>query len=242
MEPTRRARNRIRAVGGGVAVLALGAAAALAGGAAQEPAGAAPNPISRGERSATITLDADDGSYRVRNKQAAELLDDEYELSFDLAMHDGFRAPDDEKVGPPPYLRPEYVLEEATFDGEPGPADFTREGHLLTAEVGGDVAEGEHEGAFHYSVSGAALPTDDGYEVYVRSADLPSGGHTEIDGSALSNARITGLRCQLTPLFLPCGEEVDPDHWQLIEEPGDVIIIELHGAADSLVPAVLDRE
>lgn len=231
-------RRRVRVVAASVAVLVLGAAAVTATGGVGNRAGAAPNPVGRGDHTATITLAAADGSYQVRNTQSAELLDDEYELDFELAMHDGFRAPDDDEPGPPPYLRPEYVLDEATFDGEPGPEDFTREGHLLSAEVGGDVAEGDHEGQFVYTVNGAALPTDDGYAVYVRAADFPSSGIT-IDGSALTG-EITGLRCQFDPILSTCGEQVGDD-WEL-DGAGEMIIIEVTGDSDRLAEAVIDRE
>lgn len=232
-------RLRVRTAGVVVAV-ALCAGTVAGAGLVTGRAGAAPNPIGRGDHTATIILAASDGSYRVRNTQSAELLDDAYDVSFGLAMHDGFRAPDDDETGPPPYLRPEYVLDETTFDGDPGPADFTREGHLLSVEVSGDV-EGKHVGEFDYTVSGAALPTADGYEVYVRAADLPSGDRTTVDGSALTDGEIAGMRCQFRPIFTPCGEQVDADHWQFADGAGEVIIIEVSGAADNLVRPVLDR-
>lgn len=240
MKRSRTARCGSRSVGVAVA-LVLCAGAVAGAGLVTDRAGAAPNPIGRGDHSATITLAAANGSYQVRNTESAELLDDEYELDFELAMHDGFRAPDDDEGGPPPYLRPEYVLDEATFDGEPATDDFTREGHLLRAEVGGDVPEGKHEGEFVYTVNGAALPTEDGYEVYVRAGDLPSSERTTIDGSALTGGEIIGLRCQFRPIPAPCGEQTDGDHWQL-DGVGEVIIIEVSGDSAGLVEPVIDRD
>ncbi|MGO1972750.1 MAG: hypothetical protein ACTH2Q_07310 [Propionibacteriaceae bacterium] len=241
MDRSERPRRGTRTAGVAVAALVLGAASVTGASLVTERAGAAPNPIGRGESSATITLAARDGSYQVRKTQDAELLDDKYDLTFESAMHDGFRAPDDDEPGAPPYLRPEYVLDEVTFDGAPAASDFDREGHLLSVAAGGDVAEGEHEARFTYTVNGAALPTDDGYEVYVRAGDLPSNERLVIDGSALAHSEITGLRCQYRPIPEPCGERIDADQWHPGEAPGEVIIIEVDGPSDALVEPVLDR-
>ena len=242
MERSPDARNGARAAAVGVAALVLGAVTLAGVNLTGERAGAAPNPIGARSSTATVTLAGADGSYRVDLTQQAELLDDTYGLRFDLALHDGFRAPDDDEPGPPPYLRPEYVLEEASFDGESAAADFTREGHLLSLEAGGEVSEGDHQSRFVYTVRGAALPTDGGYEVYVRSGGFPLHASTVVDGSALAGAGITGLRCQVRPIFTPCGEQVDGQRWRLTDQPGEVLVIEVAGDRDRLAEPTIDRE
>lgn len=197
---------------------------------------AAPNPLGNGEQSTSVRL-ADDGSYRVATEWRQELYDEDYELTFDLAVHDGFRLPDDDESAIPPYLRAAYELDEAQFDGEPVETDWKAEGHRLSVSLGGDVAEGEHEGGLTYTVRGAAVESGDGFRVYLRAGDL---GELVIDPSELGGS-ITGVNCHYRPIAEPCGEAGPEGRWT-IREPAEVIVIDVRGGADQLVEPVIDRE
>jgi len=217
-------------VGSAVLAVAVGAAAASPG-----LVGAAPNPLGDDERSSTVLL-ADDGSYTVTTDWRQELFDDDYDLIFEIAVHDGFRLPDDDESPIPPYLRAEYETRDAEFDGDSVDAEWKAEGHRLSASFGGDVAEGEHEGSLRYLVRGAAVKTDGGFRVYLRGGEL---GRITVDPSKLTGT-VTDVRCHYRPIATPCGD-VGSEGERIVVEPAEVVVIDVRGAADQIAPPVIDR-
>ena len=101
----------------------------------------------------------------------AQTLVREYQIRFGGAVHDGFRLPDDGSVIPP-YLRAGYALTSAELAADqPGPT-AVKTGHRWSLTSAGTYPAGDHQAELSYRVTGAARPTDSGWEVRVRLLDI----------------------------------------------------------------------
>ncbi len=159
----------------------------------------APNPFGDVATDTAIVLHRD-GSYDVTVRQAVELRL-AYDLAFGGGVHDGFRLADDITTLPP-YLRATYALTAFTLPGgRPGPSEFTRTNHLLSARSSADnYPVGTHTAEVRYRVTGAALPAEGGWAVYVRLLGLgyERGDRVTIDTGELGATRLD-LRCVTFP-------------------------------------------
>jgi hypothetical protein len=165
----------------------------------------APNPFGDRSTSTSVVLHRD-GSYDVTLRQAVELT-----LPYDLTLggsgHDGFRLADD-ATSLPPYLRATYTLTAfALSGGQPGPTEFTRTHHLVSASSTGSYPAGTHTAEIRYRVTNAARPTSDGYQVHLRLLGTGSepGERVVIDAAELGASRLD-LRCvTFAPDTEACG-------------------------------------
>lgn len=181
------------------------AIAALLVGSAGTATRAAPNPYGPRSTATTIVLHPD-GSYDVTLRQTQELVR-EYQITFGGGGHDGFRLPDDGAVLPP-YLRATYALTSVSgADGQPEPTDFTRTNHRVAATSTGTYPIGRHEFELSYRVTGAAMPTEDGWTVHVRLLDVGYSRGDRVEVVA-ADVQPTGLALQCVtypPDAEPCG-------------------------------------
>lgn len=176
-----------------------------------------------------------DGSYQVLLSQKVEMRAKAH-FSFGGTVHDGFRLPDDGSAIPP-YLRAEYAAPEATIDGAAVSSAFERENHAVSIAVGDEFVEGAHRGTIRYDVTSAAVPTDDGYVVYVRPMKL---GETTITATdAIANVECVGI----PPDAVACGHET-ADAWVIgADEFGiaGVVKVTLTGDPGCVADAHIDR-
>ena len=186
-----RPRSRVRLS----AALVLAGLLLLAGPAATP----APNPFGEIATDTTVVLHRD-GSYDVTVTQTIELKL-AYDLTFGGGVHDGFRLADDITTLPP-YLRATYALTGSTLPGgRPGPTEFTRTNHLLSARTdASSYPVGTHTAEIRYRVTGAALPTEGGWEVHVRLLGLgyQRGERVTIDAGELGATQLY-FRCATFP-------------------------------------------
>ena len=158
----------------------------------------APNPFGDRSTETTIVLHRD-GTYDVTVRQTVELRL-AYDLTFGGGVHDGFRLGDAFSTLPP-YLRSTYALTAFTVSGgQPGPTEFSRANHLLTATSTGSFPVGTHRAEIRYRVGNAAQSTEDGYAVHVRLLGIgyEQGERVTIDASELGATRLV-LRCVTFP-------------------------------------------
>jgi len=147
-----------------------------------------------------------DGSYDVTLVQAQTLVR-EYQIRFGGAVHDGFRLPDDDSVIPP-YLRAGYELTSAELAADqPGPA-AVKTGHRWSLTSVGTYPAGDHQAEFGYRVTGAARPTDSGWEVPVRLLDIAyqTGDPVSIVAAAAQPDDLELACVNYAPDNEPCGE------------------------------------
>lgn len=161
----------------------------------------APNPFGDRSIETTVVLHRD-GSYDVTVRQTVELKL-AYDLAFGGGVHDGFRLSDTVgKSSMPPYLRSTYALTAFTLPGgRPGPTGFEKTNHLFAARSSSDpYPVGTHTAEIRYRVTGAAFPTERGWEVYVRLLDLgyERGERVTVDAGELGATRLS-LRCATFP-------------------------------------------
>ena len=182
-----------------VSRIGIGIVVLVVVGALLNPPATQPSPIrTAAGRARPPSCSIRDGSYDVTLVQAQTLVR-EYHIRFGGAVHDGFRLPDDGSVIPP-YLRAGYALTPAQPEADqPGPA-AVKTGHRWSLTSVGTYPTGDHQAELSYRVTGAARPTDSGWEVRVRLLDIayqPGDPVTiEADGRAAGRpeAGVRGLR------------------------------------------------
>ena len=132
----------------------------------------------------------------------------EYQIRFGGGVHDGFRLSDDGSVIPP-YLRAVYALTSARIPaGQPAPAQFVKTGHRWSLTSLGTFPTGDHRAELAYRVTGAARPTDQGWEVRVRLLNIAyqPGDPVTIEAES-AQPRALELGCvTYAPDSRPCGE------------------------------------
>lgn len=184
-----------------IGVVVLVVVAALHPPAAQ----AEPNPYGRRSSETTIVVQRD-GSYDVTLVEAQSLVR-EYQIRFGGAVHDGFRLPDDGSVIPP-YLRAAYTLTSAELAADqPAPA-AVQTGHRWSLTSVGTYPAGDHQAELSYRVTGAARPTDAGWEVRARLLDIAyqPGDPVTIVADAAQPAGLALGCVSYAPDSEPCGE------------------------------------
>jgi hypothetical protein len=200
------------------------------------------NPYGPGVTTTKITLHPD-GSYRVVSTQSRELRRT-YRLDFGGAVHDGFRLPDERGQVLPPYLRASYAMESVTLDGEPVELAFQTDRHRVEAVISDERPTGRHTAVFSYSVSGASLPTRDGWQTHIRLLNRGQEADDVITIEAAPGVAAIGVRCvTFAPDAYPCGSKAADQSWSISKEqtsaPEHLVIIK---ADPTRVPApTLDR-
>ncbi|MCW4460001.1 hypothetical protein [Microbacterium sp. MPKO10] len=192
------------------------------------------DPVRSRQAANEVTI-GQDGSYQVVLSEKVEMRAEAH-FSFGGTVHDGFRLSDDGSVIPP-YLRAEYAAPESTIDGAAVSSAFEVQNHAVSIAVGDDFDEGTHRGAIRYDVTSAAVPTADGYVVYVRPIAL---GETTITATdAIASVECVGI----PPDAAECGHET-ADAWVIgADEFGiaGVVKITLAGDPDGVADAHIDR-
>lgn len=183
----------------GAALMAVSAAIVPASG-----ADAASDPF--GTRSVThdVSISAD-GTYSVAMTQKQEMLAP-YKAAFGGVIHDGFRLEDDD-TPIPPYLRAEYAVTAAAVDGDDVDLSVESDRHSVGIVTRKKVDTGDHTATIGYRVSNAAYPTDEGYQVFIRTLRP---GTTRIS----ADDPITQVRCvTVPPAAEECGTQNDDGTW-----------------------------
>lgn len=184
-----------------LAAAALAAATLLTGAVSAAVGVPAAVPSTAGTETSNEVTIAADGTYQVVFRQKVDVRRSTY-FGFGGTIHDGFRLPDDDGVIPP-YLRAAYATPEAAIEGTAVAAAFDIYEHEVSIEVGDDFDEGIHSATIRYDVTSAAVPTSDGYVVYIRPLH---GGSLTITAAD----EITGVECVgIPPEATSCGRESD---------------------------------